>query len=304
MTSSLKGHGAALVLREDQRVVDVGGAQAVDFLHRMLSQDVKGVPAGGVRLACFLTAQGRIVADLLVWNRGPGRTLVVSRAAAERGLPALERYVIADDVTFVDPVPALVPALLVGPRAEAVLAAAAGPLRALDVATAAGPFGADGAGHLLVPADRVSEAVAALAAAGAVTATGDAFDVARVQTGAPLWGAELDDRVLPNEAGLSQSAVAWTKGCYLGQEPVVMAKHRGHPPTLLCRLRIEGEVLPARDAPLHRAGAVVGRVTTAVRVPGRPGVTALGFVRHALAVAATALALADGAGAVVERVFE
>ena len=83
-----------------------------------------------------------------------------------------------------------------------------------------------------------------------------------------------------------------------------MAKHRGHPPTLLCRLRIETEVLPARDAPLLRAGTVVGRVTTAVRVPGRPGVTALGFVRHGLAVAATALALEDGTVVTVERRFE
>lgn len=303
MTSALPGPDAALVVRDDQRVVEVGGAQAVDFLHRMLSQDVKGIPAGGVRLACFLTAQGKLVADLVVWNRGAGRTLVLSRAAAERALPALERYVIADDVTFSDPSLALVPALLVGPRAEAVLAAAAGPLRALDAVSAVGPFGTDRAGHLLVPADRVSDAVAALVAAGAVPAAADAFDLARVEAGAPLWAAELDDRVLPNEAGLSSSAVAWSKGCYLGQEPVVMAKHRGHPPTLLCRLRIETEVLPARDAPLLQAGAVVGRVTTAVRVPGRPGVTALGFVRHGLAVATTALALEDGAPAAVETAF-
>ena len=166
-----------------------------------------------------------------------------------------------------------------------------------------GPFGSARAGHLLVPADRISDAVAALVAAGAVPATADAFDVARVEAGAPLLGAELDDRVLPNEAGLSSSAVAWTKGCYLGQEPVVMAKHRGHPPTLLCRLRIETEVLPARDAPLLLAGTVAGRVTTAVRV-GHPGVTGLGFVRHGVAVVGAQLTLEDGAVVTVERAFE
>ncbi len=292
--------GAALVLRGDQRVVAVGGAQAVDFLHRMLSQDVKGIPAGGVRPACFLTAQGKIVADLLVWNPGAGRLLVISRAAAGRGLPLLERYVIADDVSFADPAPAYVPALLLGSAASVPQA-----LGALGVRAAQGAFGTTTAWHLLLPADRLAEVVAALLAHGIEPALCGraAFDLARVGAGAPLFGVELDDRVLPNEAGLSTTAVAWTKGCYLGQEPVVMAKHRGHPPTLLCRLRIDREFPLSPDAPLHEAGVVVGRVTTAVRV-GRPGLTALGFVRHRSAAVGAELALDDGAAARVERVFE
>lgn len=292
--------GTAFVLRGDQRVVAVGGAQAVDFLHRMLSQDVKGIPAGGVRPACFLTAQGKVVADLLVWNHGPGRMLVISRAAAERGLPLLERYVIADDVTLTDPVPAYVPALLLGSAASVPYA-----LGALGVVADEAAFGTTTAWHLLLPADRLTEVVAALLAHGVEPALCGraAFDLARVGAGAPLYGVELDDRVLPNEAGLSTSAVAWTKGCYLGQEPVVMAKHRGHPPTQLCRLRIDREFLLPPDAPLHRAGAVVGRVTTAVRV-GRPGLTALGFVRHGLATIGGELALEGGERVTVERVFE
>ena len=292
--------GVALVLRGDQRVVAVDGSQAVDFLHRMLSQDVKGIPAGGVRPACFLTAQGRIVADLLVWNPGSGRWLVIARAAAERGLPLLERYVIADDVTFADPAPAYVPALLLGSTASVPRA-----LGALGVIAAQGAFGATTAWHLLLPADRLGETVAALLehGVGAALCGRAAFDVARVGAGAPLFGAELDDRVLPNEAGLSASAVAWTKGCYLGQEPVVMAKHRGHPPTRLCRLRIDRELPLRPDAPLHQGGAVVGRVTTAVRV-GRPGLTALGFVRHGLAAAGAELALEGGERVTVEQAFE
>jgi len=292
-------NGVALVLRGDQRVVAVGGAQAVDFLHRMLSQDVKGIPPGGVRPACFLTAQGKIVADLLVWNHGPGRWLVLSRAAAERGLPLLERYVIADDVVFADPVPAYVPALLLGATAAVPMS-----LGALGVVADQGAFGDTTAWHLLLPADRLLEVTASLLAHGGAALCGrGAFDLARVGAGAPLFGAELDERVLPNEAGLATSAVAWTKGCYLGQEPVVMAKHRGHPPTHLCRLQIDRELLLPPDAPLHAGGVVVGRVTTAVRV-GRPGLSALGFVRHGLAKVGAELTLGDGDAVRVERVFE
>ena len=119
-----------------------------------------------------------------------------------------------------------------------------------------------------------------------------ALDVLRVEQGVPAYGAELDERILPNEARLDD-ALSFTKGCYPGQEPVVMAKHRGHPSTLLVRLEAEdGAPLTSGEA-LLLAQAPVGRVTTAVL--GRDGrARALGFVRHARAAAGTVLESATG----------
>ena len=108
---------------------------------------------------------------------------------------------------------------------------------------------------------------------------------ARAEQGVPAYGAELDERVLPNEARL-EDALSWSKGCYPGQEPVVMAKHRGHPANLLVRLAFGAPTPPPVGAILMSGGKPVGRVTTAV--PGTGGPIGLGYVRHALAKSARA----------------
>ena len=69
----------------------------------------------------------------------------------------------------------------------------------------------------------------------------------------------------------STASISWTKGCYVGQEPVVMARHRGHPATLLVGLSIEAGPVPAPEAALLLDAKPVGRVTTVARASGGPG---------------------------------
>ncbi len=99
----------------------------------------------------------------------------------------------------------------------------------------------------------------------------------RIAAGTPRFGFELDDRVLPAEAGLVDRAVSLTKGCYPGQEPIARLHYRGHANRGLRRLRIETEIPPERDAELVLDGKAVGRVTSAVPVDG--AILALGYVR-------------------------
>ncbi len=86
----------------------------------------------------------------------------------------------------------------------------------------------------------------------------------RILARTPAWGLELDDRVLPAEAGLEERAISFTKGCYPGQEPVARLHYRGHPNRGLRVLELEGDALPAYDAELTLDGKVVGRITSAV----------------------------------------
>jgi folate-binding protein YgfZ len=93
---------------------------------------------------------------------------------------------------------------------------------------------------------------------------------ARIEAGIPRWGSELDDRVLPAEAGLTETHVSFGKGCYPGQEPIARLHYRGH---VNRRLRVlEVEAASSGDDIEHE-GRKVGRVTSAV-----PGL-ALGYVR-------------------------
>jgi tRNA-modifying protein YgfZ len=98
----------------------------------------------------------------------------------------------------------------------------------------------------------------------------EAYERWRVEAGIPRWGHEIDDSVLPAEAGLTETHVSFTKGCYPGQEPIARLHHRGKVNRRLRRLVLEGE--PTSDE-LALDGKVVGRVTS------RAGNRALGFVR-------------------------
>jgi tRNA-modifying protein YgfZ len=271
------------------RVFEVTGRDARDFLHRMLTQDVKGIPVGSGRAALLLTVRGRVVGDPFVWNLGDRFAMTLAPRAAEATIPALERYVIADDVAFADATDAWTTGLyLPGAGAEAVAALGGGTLH-----LAPRPFGSGAATAVLARPDDAVALERALRVAKAVEVEGPTFHALRVEAGVPWFGAEIDDRILPNEAGLDAS-ISWTKGCYPGQEPVVMAKHRGHPPSRLVRFEGEGRQVPVRDVPLWDGGRDVGRVTTAVRSADGARVRGMGFVRWDLALAGRTFGLENG----------
>jgi folate-binding protein YgfZ len=108
------------------------------------------------------------------------------------------------------------------------------------------------------------------------TLSAEELELRRIETGVPRWEHEIDDRILPAEAGLDETHVSFSKGCYPGQEPVARLHFRGHPNRGLRVLELEE--LPERDAPLLHDGRDVGRVTSAAR-RGDGTVVALAYVR-------------------------
>jgi len=95
----------------------------------------------------------------------------------------------------------------------------------------------------------------------------------RIESGIPRWGREIDDRILPAEAGLTETHVSFTKGCYPGQEPIARQHYRGKLNRRLRVLELEGDVVPEPEMEIGYEGKAVGRITSAV-----PGL-ALGYVR-------------------------
>jgi folate-binding protein YgfZ len=104
-------------------------------------------------------------------------------------------------------------------------------------------------------------------------ATDEEADRRRIEAGIPRWGREIDERVLPAEAGLTETHVSFTKGCYPGQEPIARQHYRGKLNRRLRVLDLDGDVVPDPETEIRHAGKPVGRITSAV-----PGV-ALGYVR-------------------------
>ena len=105
----------------------------------------------------------------------------------------------------------------------------------------------------------------------------DELELLRIKAGTPRLGREIDDRILPAEAGLDRRAVDFAKGCYPGQEPIARQHYRGRVNRSLRLLELDGEELPEYDAELALEEKAVGRVTSAARDGDR--VVALAYVR-------------------------
>ena len=159
------------------------------------------------------------------------------------------------------------------------------PLAAPGEGWHAGPLGA----LLLAGSGRRARAAwdAALAA-GAVPIGAETRETLRIEQGVPRFGVDFDGSNLPAEAGVVERAVSFTKGCYIGQEPIVRLAHRGHANRELRRLRLDE--LPALPATLLDGEREVGRVTSSAGLP-EGGAAALGYVRRAVADGAALVAL-------------
>jgi len=215
-------HGAA---RRPRAYVRVQGPDAVDYLNRMLSNDV---PESGSVDALLLTAKARVIAPVLVWRRGDDDVLLLTEPELGEALRTqLTRMRFAAKCEI--------------ESEEHVSTVVLG--------------GADGIPNrdYGVPAVEVLDS----------DADGDAdLERLRIEAGTPLYGRELDDRVLPAEAGLEERAISFTKGCYPGQEPIARQHHRGKVNRRLRVLEVEGA--PAAETPVVHGEKEVGRVTSAV----------------------------------------
>jgi tRNA-modifying protein YgfZ len=183
---------------------------------------------------------------------------------------------------------------LVGPRGDAVLAAAGLPVPAEPYAVLAldgggwvrrmPPIG-DGAPvvDLLVPRAELAARADALLTAGAAPAGVDAYEALRVEARRPRLGLDTDHRTIPNETGWLTSAVHLAKGCYRGQETVARVHNLGRPPRRLVLLHLDGlaEQLPEAGTPVQLGSRDVGRVGSVVR-HHELGVVALALVKQSV----------------------
>jgi folate-binding protein YgfZ len=280
------------VLFDDCAVLDVGGREVIRatgrdriaFLHRLLTGNVVGTPVGGGSRSLLLNLKGHVVSDLRLFVFPDEVRLVVAAGQGGPTAEALSKYAIMDDFAAT---PDLAVGLLAlhGPRAAERLAAAGVPVsadlgRALwsheEVPWAGGgaiwavharAFGAEGI-WLFAP-DTVRAAIAGRLSAVRVGRLAPAIGEAlRIENGEPVWGVEITDDYFPMEIGLDP-AIDYTKGCYLGQEPIVRIRDRGHINWRLVRLRVRDDVIPAKGDPLESdAKPRAGRVTSAARLPG------------------------------------
>jgi tRNA-modifying protein YgfZ len=218
--------------------VRVQGPDAADLLQRLLSNDVLAAESCE---ALLLTPKGRVIAPLLVWRRGEDDFLLLTEPElGETVRSHLARMRFASKCQI-----------------------------ELEQHTSTVLLG----GEAGIPnGDYGVPAVEVLDGTEAAEPGGEELERLRILARTPRWGRELDDAILPAEAGLDERAVSFTKGCFPGQEPVARLRHRGHANRSLRVLELDGDPAGADDEVAYE-GRAVGRVTSAV-----PGL-ALAYVR-------------------------
>ncbi len=227
------------------------GPDAASYLQAMVSNDVEALGPDESCEALLLTAKARVVAPLTVYRR------------------AADDYLLLTEPELTD----RVRSTLLRSRFAAKVAIEPEQHESALVVGRETPPGAVANREYGVAAYEVLDAE--LPAWGEI---GDEeLERMRIRAGTPRYGREIDDRVLPAEAGLEERAIDFEKGCYPGQEPIARQHYRGRVNRTLRVLEIEGSELPDYDAELMLDGKVVGRVTSAALDSG--SVVALAYVR-------------------------
>ena len=275
--------GCALVDRSERGKLALTGAGAKEFLNGQVTNEVVALQPGTGCYAAFLTHKGKMLGDVRIIDADDELLLDTERVALQALFDMIRRFSVGFDVELHKRTLQRALFSLTGPDARRVAGAA--DLPEDEHAHVTGTIGdaevrliaTDGGVDVLAPSDDAEAVRDALLAAGAVAVPEDAAEIVRVERGRPRYGADMDDATIPEEAGINDRAVSFTKGCYVGQETVARLHWKGKPNRHLRGLRLPS-VVPA-GSELRLGEKVVGRVGTAVDSPLH-GPIALALVRR------------------------
>ena len=267
---------AGVVARPGRAVLELTGSEAAEFLQGQVSNDVEALEPGQGCYATLLDHKGKLRTDLRVLRLAADRILVDAEPGGRRPLAHnFEMYSLGRDVRSQDVSDERVVLSLVGPGARALLAdPPADPEHACDEADGIVRAVTDVGVDLILPAGREAEVRAAL---DAPDASEEAAEVLRIESGRPRLGLDMDASTMPQEAGINERAVSFTKGCYVGQETVARLHYKGKPNRHLRGLRLGG---PAQHGdPIVLGEKQVGTIGSVAESP-RHGAIALALVRR------------------------
>jgi folate-binding protein YgfZ len=264
----------------------------------MVTNDVSSLVAGEGQYAAALTPKGKIVADLRIFALDDAFLIDTSAAAAAGWKEMVRKYINPRVAPYHDVTSELSDLGLFGRSSRFVVS------RVLDVDDkdlAALPI----YGHvsrpfadatviiarvpeielegfdIFVPTAALGALKAAVHTAGIAQGSSETWEIARIESGRPQWGVDMDDSTLPQEANFDElGAISYTKGCYIGQETVARVHFRGHVNRFLRRLRFVTRPAPPKGAELvDETGKVIGDIRSSALSP-RFGGVALAMVRR------------------------
>lgn len=276
--------GCGLLDRSERGKLALSGPEAAAFLQGQVSNDVEALTPGAGCYATFLTPKGRMLGDVRILAAADELLLDTERVALQALFNLIRRGLLGFQAELHKRTLERALVSLIGPRSASVAGVpelAEAPEHT-HIQTSVGEVSVrairtDVGVDLLFQSDALGVIQSALRNAGARDVAEEAAECLRVESGRPRYGIDLDDTVIPEEAGLNERAVSFTKGCYVGQETVARLFYRGKPNRQLRGLKLSGPAQGGEELAVE--GRTVGRVTSVATSP-RLGPIALGFVRR------------------------
>jgi folate-binding protein YgfZ len=299
--------GAGLIDRSHRGRLLLTGADRRAYLQGLLTNDIVALAPGSGCYAAYLTAQGRMIADMRVFETGDALLVDLAGDLADGVRTRWSQFIFSEDVQVQDLSASTAQLGIYGPRAAEVLAQAfasdaprrssetmhaaepgeqppdAGlPRRSSETRHAAEPGVLESmpmygnarwmlrGASVFVPLELKDEVTTRLRHAGGAEVGPEAAEVCRIEAGRPLFHADMDTETIPLEAGIEDRAISLTKGCYVGQEIIIRVLHRGH--GRVAR-RLVGVTLdpsaavPVKGERLRAGDREVGTITSAAASP-------------------------------------
>jgi len=313
------------LLRETVGVIDKNyraylrftGPDRVRYLNAILTNDIKGLAENHANVSLFLNPQGHIQAEIETHALTDKLFCVSYAMIRERLVPALDKYIIMDDVTLTDRTAECGTLALEGPRAAAVVEKLAGvrlgelselesrevSVQGIACRVVRRTPGKDASGEFLLSRENLEQFWNILLDATREQGGGPvgykALNTVRLEQGIPWYGYDFGDKQIPHEAGLEHSHISYTKGCYTGQEIVERVRSRGQVNRVRVSLRFEtGEAVTPSSALLSE-GKEVGYVTRTGFSPAASALIGMGYARREKAVPGTTLECVGGTATVI-----
>lgn len=271
----------ALIDKNYRAYLSFTGPDRVRYLNAILTNDIKTLSAGQGNVSLLLNPQGHILAEIETYALPESLFCVSYAMIRERLIEMVDKYIIMDDVTLTDQSQRFGTLAIEGPRAAAVAQAIAGidlpalaELGRVETTVAAIPCWitkrspGGGAGcEFLVEREKLANLWGVLSESVKKHGGGPmgyaALSAQRLAQGVPWFGYDFGEKQIPHEAGLQDSHISYTKGCYTGQEIVERVRSRGQVNRRRVDLIFDGAGVPAAGETLTADGKEAGKVTRA-----------------------------------------
>ena len=276
----------------------LSGKEHIKFLQGVLTNDVDKLSEGNGLYSTFLTAKGRMIADMRVYRRSQSTLLDIEPGINERVSELLIKNKISYKATIEDWTDRLSLISVQGPQSRKLLEKILGEkiidlkeyefiireINNMEAMIAKSRRTREDGFDLYLPIDGGDKLLwGSLIDKGnefkLIPVGNNAMETLRIEAGIPKYGVDMNENTIPIEAGLWH-ALSFDKGCYVGQEVIARIKWRGHVNWHLVGLIFEGDNIPKRGDKILNEEREIGYITSSAFSPNLNKAIALAYIRR------------------------